>query len=243
MNILNIRKPLVAILACSAVLASLGAIAAAPAPTPHAFTATYEVQRGGSSIGESTLTLRRDGNGQWIYSSKMRGTSGLAALLGASVEETSRFRWHDARPETVSYDYAMDAAVKHKSRHVAVDWTAGTVAVDDGKKGKSGFATQPGMVERHLVPLALGWALAADPRQVTLPVAVRDRVEQQHYAVVGKESVTVPAGTFQAVRVNRTDDDKGFSAWYVPGKYAMPVKLAQSDGGDITLLLKTYSQK
>jgi hypothetical protein len=243
MNILeHIRKPLVVALACGAVLASAGSHAAAPASTPHAFTATYEVQRGGSSIGESTLTLRADGNGRWTYTSKMHGTSGLAALLGASVEETSRFRWHDARPEALSYDYAMSAAVKHKTRHVVVDWTTGKVAVDDSK-GTFGYATQPGLVERHLLPLALGWALASGPQQITLPVAVKDRVEQQHYSVVGKESVTVPAGTFQAVRVNRSDDDKGFSAWYVPGKYAAPVKLAQTDGGNITLLLKTYSAK
>lgn len=229
-------------LACAVPLFGAALPAAAAAATPRAFTATYEVQRGGSVIGESTLTLRAAGNGTWTYVSKMRGTSGLAALLGADLEETSRFRWHNARPEALSYDYKLDAAVKHKTRHVVVDWKAGKVAVDDGKKGKFSYAPQPGLVERHLLPLALGWALDDGHKEITLPVAVRDRVQSQRFRVTGKDRVEVPAGQFQALRVDRTDDDKGFSAWYVPGKYAVPVKLAQSGGGDITLSLKSYSE-
>lgn len=216
----------------------------AMAATPASFTATYKVLRGGSDIGESTLALRADANGQWTYTSSLRGTSGMAALLGASVKEASTFRWRDGRPEAVSYDYALDAAIKHKHRHVDVDWARGQVAVDDGKKGHFDFASQPGMVERHLLPLALGYVLAdAGKTQVTLPVAVQNRVQMQSFEVAGKEPVDVPAGHFDAVRVDRTDDDKGFSAWYMPDRYPVPVKLAQSAGGNITMLLKSFNAR
>jgi hypothetical protein len=53
--------------------------------------------------------------------------------------------------------------------------------------------------------------------------------------------VNVPAGSFQAERISRTDSDKHFDAWYVPKQFALPVKLAQSDGGDLTLQLVHYS--
>jgi hypothetical protein len=240
---MSIRNLPFRILACAAVLLGATLPALAAAARPQAFTAVYEVQRGGSTIGESVLTLRADGNGTWTYASKMRGTAGLAALLGADLEETSRFRWRDGRPEALSYDYELDAAVKHKTRHVVIDWKAGKVSVDDGKKGRFSYAPQPGLVERHLLPLALGWALDEGRKDITLPVAVRDRVQQQRFRATGKDAIEVPAGRFQALRVDRTDDDKGFSAWYAPGKYAVPVKLAQSDGGDITLLLKSYSEE
>ena len=226
------------LLAVVAVLVSGSACAAAPT----AFTATYKVLRGGSAIGESTLTLRADGDGGWSYASDMRGTSGMAAMLGASVKENSRFRWHDGHPEAVAYNYDMDAAIKHKQRHVTVDWKAGKVAVDDGKKGHFAFATQPGMVERHLLPLALGYALADGSKtQLSIPVAVQNRVQVQSFNITGKDPVDVPAGHFNAVRVDRTDDNKGFSAWYMPARYPVPVKLAQTDGGDITLLLKSFT--
>jgi len=50
----------------------------------------------------------------------------------------------------------------------------------------------------------------------------------------------VPAGSFKAQRVERTDKDQSFSAWYVPQKYPVPVKLTQSDGGNLTLQLVSY---
>jgi hypothetical protein len=89
----------------------------------------------------------------------------------------------------------------------------------------------------------VGWALRDGKQAVTLPVAVKRNVENQQFKVTGKESVQVPAGTFQAQRVERTDADKAFSAWYVPQKYPVPVKLAQSDGGDLTLQLISYQGK
>jgi hypothetical protein len=98
------------------------------------------------------------------------------------------------------------------------------------------------MVDRNAMPLALGLALRDGKRSVTVPVGVKQRVEQQRFQVKGDESVTVPAGSFQAERVERTDSDKPFDAWYAPKKYPVPVKLSQSDGGDLTLELTGYRQ-
>ena len=107
-------------------------------------------------------------------------------------------------------------------------------------KGATTYAPQPRMVERNTLPLALGLALRSGQRDIALPVAVRQAVETQHFKVTGKETITVPAGTFDAVRVDRTDADRGFSAWYVPDRYLLPVKLSQHDGGDIVLELVSY---
>ncbi|RAP59358.1 DUF6134 family protein [Oleiagrimonas sp. MCCC 1A03011] len=228
----NILRSLLA----TALLCFAGSVLAAGTPAP--FTATYQVLRNGSPIGESTLRLTRDGS-DWTYVSHMRGTSGLASLLGASVDETSRFRWHDGKPEALSYDYRMEAAIKSRQRRVQVDWVKDTVQVTDGGK-RFDYAAKPGLVERHSMPLALGYALADGARHVALPVAVKDRVEIQRYAITGKSEVNVPAGRFDAVRVDRTDDSKNFSAWYVPKRYPVPVKLAQRAGGHLTLLLKSF---
>lgn len=213
----------------------LAAAASAPAP----FTATYQVQRDGETIGEATITLSAAGGDTYDYRNQTRGTAGLAALLGASSNETTRFRWHDDAPETLTYDYRMDAAIKQKHRHLEVDWADGQVTVDEGK-GPIRYASAPGMVDRNTLPLALGLALREGRKSVVLPVGVKQRVEQQQYAVQATEPVSVPAGEFKAERVSRTDTDKPFDAWYVPAKFPLPVKLAQSDGGHLTLLLVKF---
>jgi len=209
-------------LAGAALLACASGLALA---APHkAFTATYRVLRDGSPMGEATVTLKPVGNGQWEYSKHMRGTSGLAALLGANLDEVSRFRW---------------AAIKSRQRHVSVDWTRHRVTVDEGK-GAITYATQPGMVERNTTALAIGLALRDGQKQIALPVAVKQEVETQRFKAAGKEEVAVPAGRFDAVRVDRTDADRGFRAWYAPDRYPLPVKLSQKDGGNLTMELVSF---
>ena len=222
----------------SLALATTAAFAAAP---PQPFTATYQVLRDGEAIGQATIRLKAVGNGQYEYSNDVKGTSGLAAMLGASSSEITRFRWTDGAPETLTYDYRLETAIKHKQRHLQADWSAHQVNVTNNGKRYS-YATATGMVDRNTLPLALGLALQDGKRNVTLPVGVKQRVENQQFQVKGNETVKVPAGSFQAERVERTDSDKPFDAWYAPKKYPVPVKLAQSDGGNLILQLTGYRQ-
>ena len=213
----------------------------ANATTPTAFTATYKVSRGGSPMGTASISLRNDGNGQWTYRKTVKGTAGLAAMLGASVDETSRFRWKGDLPEALSYDYQLHTGIKDTQRHLRVDWGTNQVSVD-GSKGTQTYPARPGIVERNTLPLALGLALQTGKQQVALAVAVRQEVQTQRFKVTGKETVNVPAGSFHAERVDRTDAERGFSAWYAPERYPLPVKLSQHDGGDLVMELVSYSE-
>lgn len=212
---------------------------AVSAQTPAAFTATYRVTQGGMPLGDAEVTLRDAGNGEWIYSKTVKGSGGVAAMLAANLEESSRFRWKGAVPEAISYDYALSSAIKNKQRHLRVDWPKKQVSVDEGKGAKT-YPAVPGMVERNTLALAIGMALRGGRTSVALPVAVKQQVETQNFKVTGKETVKVPAGSFDAERVERTDTDRGFSAWYVPDRYPLPVKLSQHDGGNVEMELLSY---
>lgn len=229
-------RPLLASLFGLGLLLGTQAVTAA---APTSFTATYNVLQGNEPIGVATVTLRAGGNGEWVYRKDMKGTGGLAAMLGADVTETSHFRWNGDVPEAISYDYQLVASIKNKQRHMKVDWATHQVTVNEGK-GPQTYPATAGMVERNTTPLALGLALRDGKQQITLPVAVRQNVQTQDFKITGHESVKVPAGSFSAVRVDRTDADRGFSAWYVPGRYPLPVKLSQHDGGDTVMELVSY---
>ncbi len=234
-----ITRPLLAALLGFALLLGAPLVHAA---APTAFTATYNVLQGGSPVGVAKISLRAGSNGEWIYSKSVRSTGGLAAILGASIEESSRFRWKGELPEAISYDYRLHTGIKNKQRHLRVDWAKNQVSVDDGK-GAQNYPASPGMVERNTLPLALGLALQQGRQQVALAVAVRQEVQTQKFKVAGKQTVKVPAGTFNAERIDRTDADRGFSAWYAPDRYPLPVKLSQHDGGDMVLELVSYASK
>jgi Protein of unknown function (DUF3108) len=220
----------------------LVATAAAAAPPLPAFTAHYRLLRNGSPIGQATLTLEQGADGNWTFTTDSKGTAGLAALIGASTHETSTFRWVGDLPQGESYDYAMQAAFKQKQRSVRFDWADKTATVND--KGEHRYPVHPGTLERHTVPLAIAAGLDAGKRDFALPVAVRDRVQIQHYAVQGDQTVSVPAGTYHAVRVVRTDHDaEAFDGWFVPGKLAVPVRLVQRDRDTLELALQDYKAR
>jgi hypothetical protein len=223
-------------------LALLCASAQVVAAPPPAFNADYDVAQGGQPLGTAQVSLRPADDGNWVYSRDLTGTGGLAAVLGASTSERSTLRWKGDVPEAVSYDYKMQTAIKTRQRKLRVDWSAGKVSVDEGK-GTSSYSVQPGMVERNTLALAVGLALRDGQRDITLPVAVRQAVEMQHFKVTGTETVTVPAGRFKALRVERTDADRGFTAWYAPDRFPVPVRLSQHDGGDLQMELVSYKRQ
>lgn len=224
------------------VLGVLLAAQAASAAPPSAFTASYNVSQNGQPLGVARVTLDPADHGEWVFSKDVKGTSGLAAILGASLKESSRFRWNGDVPEAVSYDYELQTGIKNKSRRMKVDWATNQVSVDDDK-GQFAYPVTTGMVERNTLSLALGMALRDGKQQVALPVAVRQRVESQAFKVTGKETIVVPAGRFHAERIDRIDAQRSFSAWYAPERYPIPVKLAQKDGGNMEMELVSFTAK
>lgn len=213
-------------------------IAAPPVP---AFTARYRVLQNGAPIGEATLTLAPAPGDAWAFTTQSQGTAGLASLLAASTREVSTFTWVGDLPQGNSYDYTMKSALKQKQRSVRFDWADRTVEVSDN--GSFRFPTRPGALERHTIPLALAAGLAAGKTSFTLPVAVRDRIEMQHYAAQGKQDVGVPAGSFDATRVARTDGGEGIQAWFAPAKLPVPIKIDQRGKNDFSLELESWSSR
>jgi hypothetical protein len=233
--IMQLLRQSVYVLAFALIATCATAIAATPVP---AFTAHYRLLRNGSPIGTATVTLASGSGNTWTYTTASRGTAGLASLLGANIKEQSTFQWAGDLPQGDSYDYSMDTALKQKHRTVQFNWNAHTVEVND--HGVHRFPTQPGALERHTVPLALIAGLQAGKATFALPVAVRDRIQLQHYSVRGHQKVTVPAGTFQATDITRTDGGDPFEVWFAPAQLPVPVKLDQRGKDEFSLELESW---
>lgn len=221
-------------IALAAVLATAAGITCAATPRP--FTAHYQVLRSGNPLGHAEIRLRHDGE-DWVLITHTSADKGLGGLLGLDIKESSRFRIEGLRTRLLSYRYFLDAGFRKRQRKVDVDWASGRVRVSSGKSHYS-YAAVPGLVDRHLLPLVLGDFLARGALDASFPVAVKDRVESQHYRSTGTMKVQVPIGTLDTVRVTRSDDDKAFTAWYAPDRYVMPVKLMH---GEYILLLQSWT--
>ena len=74
----------------------------------------------------------------------------------------------------------------------------------------------------------------------TYYMAKKDKIEKTSFRKVGTYNVTVPAGTYQAVRIDRIHNDTGrtSSFWLAPSLNYLPIKITQlNDGKKIEMQL------
>jgi hypothetical protein len=204
-------------------------------------SATYSVTRDGKLQGDTTFTLASNPNGTWTLTSVTKGTSGMARLINADIREQSTFRWKDGRAETLSYDYNQDSSIKHRTRHIDFDAAAKQAHSQENKDSYT-YAIPNGTIDRSTVQLVLGAALASGVKDLTVSVAQRDRVEQQHFAVTGSEKIEVPAGSFNATRIERTDMPGKGKSWYATSAGLLPLRIEQISGDNSTILLELKSR-
>jgi len=200
-------------------------------------TAVYAVARDGKVVGDAHYSLAANGDGSWTLESTTKGSAGMAKLVGLDVHEQSTFRWNAGKPEGVHYDYRQDAAIKHKARSIDFDWQAQQAHVRDNGKAID-YALAPNTIDRSTVAVALGMYLAGGTREATLNVAQKDHLEQQRFAAQGEEKITVPAGTFQAIRVERTDASGKARSWYAPNLTTLPLRVEQLQGDGSTIVME-----
>lgn len=229
-------------------LAALPVLAAAVELNPHSphdpayaplkpFVATYDVQRGGKTIGEATMTLKADGGDNWTLITQTRGTAGMAKLFGLDVKEESHFTAARQAPlQSTAYSYQQEATLKSKQRRIEFDWAAKEARVTD-KDELFRYPLQPYSIDRHAVVIALGRAQSLE--QNTLQIASKDAVESQRYERRETQPLQLPAGRFDATRYERTDKPGKGSSWYTSDQLApLQIEQTQKDGASIVMRLR-----
>jgi hypothetical protein len=203
------------------------------------FQAEYQVLRNGKELGHATLALRPAGDGTWEFSERTAGTKGMASLLGVDIVETSTFRWRDGLPQGLQYSYSQQAAIKSKQRSTDFDWRAHEAHTRDGQRDWTAPLDRTAM-DRNLVTLALMASLKNGAGELSFAVVDKDRVAEQRYVAGARESLSLPAGNVDAVRVERRRDDsrRTTTSWFAPQRDWLPVQIEQQEKGDtITMRL------
>jgi hypothetical protein len=218
--------------------AALAAPAAGVAPLAP-FQADYEVLRNGKELGRATLTLHPAGDGTWEFSNQTKGTKGMASLLGVDVVEKSTFRWRDGQPEGLHYSYSQEAAVKSRQRSTEFDWQTHEAQSRDGKNAWTA-PLQGSAMDRNLVTVALMAELKSGAHDLTFHVVDKDKVAEQRYTQSAHETLSLPAGNIDAVRVERQRDDNSrtTTSWFAPQRNWLPVQIEQVEKNGETITMR-----
>lgn len=219
------------------VACSAAAMAAENAPLPP-HEATYEVLRHGKKVGELRVSLEQLDNGIWHYRSDTDATAWWVRALNMSAEEAAHFVWRGDRIRMLTYHHAQHAPANNRFFQHRTDWEAGTTEVRT-EEGKQTVELVDDMVDPLSLRLQLAVNLADESqRRATHDFTLLDRneVKQKRYTFDGEETLELPAGCFETVRIRRIEtpgSEKRNLSWHAADFHWMPVRiLRQEDGKD-----------
>ncbi len=222
---------------------STTAASAAEAPAPvseaalPAHSAVYEVLRRGSKIGEVHVRLEQDDQGIWLFDTETVATARMARILGVSAEESAHFVWENGRVRMLAYRQVARAPTRTRFWQHQVDWNEGVSNTQTYDAGELRIPVDGDVLD----PLTLRMQLAArlaDPaqrgRDLSFRVLERDDIEDQTFYFRGEDQLSVPAGCFNSLRMERfrrEGSSRNYDSWHAAAFHWMPLRILQTKDG------------
>lgn len=205
------------------------------------FTADYQVYFQGAPQGSGQMTLAAAGDNRWKYSLNIKGTSGMAAIAGADIAQSTVFEEKNGHWRPLSGTDSNKVLFKKTNKAATYDWSRGVANwTGDVKPERAGpVKLQAGDMDGMLINLALVRDVAAG-KPLKYRMVDDGRVKQMSYAVAGKEQITVDGKSQQATRVVSNNGNKQTVAWVVEG-LPVPARILQRDKGEDALDLRVKS--
>lgn len=198
----------------------------------------YQVEWSGISLGEGRISLAVEPDGCYRYTSTTDPIA-LVRWTYGSPREVSMFCLNNGGVVAQHFEYINEKR-EDESFRLDFDWSDAEV-----KTLKGGVMTVRKLPEqaydrfviREAVRLWVIRHVAGEaPAQAEFTMVDDDRMKTYRFEIGGKENVQTPAGTFEALRVNRIDDPKRpFHYWLAPDRDYLPVKLEHLKKGKVEL--------
>ncbi len=211
------------------------------------FQAEYRLFRGDMNLGKATVALgptEQAGCFDYHYVAK---PSFLVRMFTGKISERSQFCLRDNQLVPRSYRYHRGGVgSKDENYELRFDPEGGVVTDDRGSQRD----LPAGAVDRLLVQIAArrlvdGVTLPLDDRRRAIEVTVveDDRMKTYEIAVMGHETLTVPAGTFETIRVERINDPKKTTRfWVAPALHYQLVRMEQVKADDPVIGFVLYKR-
>ncbi|MBE9579326.1 MULTISPECIES: DUF3108 domain-containing protein [Moraxella] len=203
-----------------------GATLSANASDLSGFSATY-VLKADDKKGTATRTLIKNGD-DYHYHVK------ASAAGVASVNQSASFSLSNGR--IVPSSSNMSVRVLGVGRTHNIKFNNSAKSVVSTYKGKSTTLRMNGQAYDDLsLETQIRQELINGKFSGNYHLVKKNEIEATRFRRSGSSKITVPAGTYDAIRIDRVHDDKGraTSFWLAPSLNYLPVKVSQTNDGKV----------
>lgn len=202
------------------------------------FSADFKLYRGGTTLGTATLKLEKSEQAGCYVHSYVAKPSWLFRWATGKITERSEFCKQGTHLQPRHFRYhrsGMGASDENFS--LTFDPEAGTVTDDkDQQREWPEGSVDRLMVQLEALRLVDGMTFPVQERRLAVTVVDDDRIKQYTLAVTGEEDVSVPAGTFRCIRVERINDPRKTTRfWVAPELGYRLIKVEQQRDDDPVL--------
>jgi hypothetical protein len=232
------------LVAALAALAAGAGMAAAAEPKLPEVKVAYAVTWNGIGLGDAIITLKNEGGPDCYRYESVTDPVGIVRMFYGKPRETSEFCVSGGRVVPRRFVFHNPGA-DEDSFTLEFDLAAGKVRDGHGQERDVPANAQDRFGIQQAVRL---WVLARlqakddkAPETVEFAMVDHKRVKAYRFAITGREQIRIPAGTFDTVLVQRVDDPKKSSKfWLAPERDYMPIKVEQLRGGkaDLRMVLR-----
>ncbi|MFT4045414.1 MAG: DUF3108 domain-containing protein [Solimonas sp.] len=232
---------LLAAMVCAPAFAAGEVGARAAAALPEGFWAAradrYSVEWGSVSLGDGTIALTPAGDGCFDYRSSTSPVAVVRWTYG-SPSEASRFCVQDGLVRPQHFQYSND---KRSGDDFSIDFDARMQRAKLIKGGVVAEIKAPDpSYDRFSIREAVRLWVAQNAGQIgaekDFDFIDEDKLRTYRFRIEAHETVQVPAGKFDALRVVRIDNPKkSYRYWLAPSRDYVPVKIEHINKGKTEL--------
>jgi hypothetical protein len=192
------------------------------------FAATFRIMRGSLRLGTTEVLLNLQENGNYTYESHTWPSPWISWLLKEELRESSRGTMDQAGIRPFYYHYRRSGRRTTREAELTFDWETSMVVnnVDDSRWE---MAIPAGTLDKLATQLGMMLELQNGASNKTFAVADGGKLKRYSFQVIGTETLDLPAGRFEAVKLNQVSDrNKNLTyIWCAPELYYLPVRIWQ----------------
>ena len=216
-------------------MAMLAGPALAAEPKLPELNMKYAVTWRGMGLGSAVITLKPQGGADCYRYESQSEPAGLVRMFYGKPRETSDFCLRGGKVVPQHFEFNNPKSEKDS---YTLAFGGGKVRGDDKAERDIPADAQDRFGIQQAVRLWVLEHLKSEPGAETVEFAMVDdhRIRRYRFAITGRETVEVPAGRFETVLVQRVDDKKKTTKfWLAPERDYMPVRVEQVKQGTVEL--------